>query len=326
MGFQTGALPTPAPAEVEQFLRENYTDVSRHPPAGSLVHFRYDTIATESFALDRITSTSGFELGADAPADFVVDIVRRGRLSVAPERRSEMRLGESDVALAPTVGRYHNVVEPIALDVVALDAGLVAEHAVVLSPTAPETFEFTELSPLSPAMAHFWRATVTHVRDDVLADPVLAAQPIIVGNAFRQLASALLFTFPNSASEALLDPHTTEVTGHVGDTTLRAVVDLVEEHADEPLGPADLAQVADAPYRDVAAALRRRRAHPAELLWQARLRGVHRHLLDADPDTADPTAAVAALAARWGFADVGTFTAAYTRATAGETPEQTLRR
>lgn len=100
---------------------------------------------------------------------------------------------------------------------------------------------------------------------------------------------------------------------------LSEVVDYLDTHAD----PADIVEITGLPAREVVRGLREHHdTSPERLLRSARLRGVRRDLLDADPAAG---AVVAAPAARWGFADPGRFRAAYVRAF-DEPPEDTLRR
>lgn len=63
------------------------------------------------------------------------------------------------------------------------------------------------------------------------------------------------------------------------------------------------------------------------MLWSARLVGAYKDLRDADrsADT-DVEAAVAEIAARWGFTRASGFRVAFARAFDGATPEQTLGR
>jgi AraC-like DNA-binding protein len=156
----------------------------------------------------------------------------------------------------------------------------------------------------------------------VLNNPVTAASPILVDNAFELLAAALLSTFPNTALAATTDPASRSPRGQVSETRLRQVVDYLDTHAHRPIGPATIAAIADAPAREVVEALRRRGTSPARRLRWARLLGAHRDLHAADPQAGTT---VSTIAARWGFTHLARFRTAYAAAF-DEQPEDTLQR
>jgi transcriptional regulator GlxA family with amidase domain len=80
----------------------------------------------------------------------------------------------------------------------------------------------------------------------------------------------------------------------VPEATLREVIDYLDTHAHRRVRIAEIAGLAGVPAREVIEALRRHHdTSPARLARAARLRGVHRELLDADPLTGPTVAAVA---------------------------------
>jgi AraC-like DNA-binding protein len=309
--------------EVEQFLRDTYTDVDLAlPRERDGFRFRHETLAADGVALSLLGSSLVLDVHA-APLDrLVVGAPRGGGLSYDGTRYGEVRVPDGGVCLVPPTGEYRNVVEPADVDMVVLDPARLADYAAHTCGIAPAALDFTGLEPVSDERARHWRSTSRYVHG-VLADPTLCAAPIVVASTVRTLSAALIATFPNSARAAMTDPHRPGASGDVCEATLRHVLEFLHEHADEPIGPAEVADVADSPYLDVVETLRRRReSHPARLLWLARLRGAHRDLRDGDPSTAG---SVRAVAARWGFAHPGTFAVAHTAAF-GESPEDTRRR
>ncbi|NMO90661.1 helix-turn-helix domain-containing protein [Actinomycetospora sp. TBRC 11914] len=334
--------PSPAPgvsrdrfvttdlAEAEHFLRRNYTDLSLQVADRQDFRFGHDTTAATDLAISRLSSSVAFTTHA-APLDHVVVVdVRAGAVTWTTRGHGAVPVAAGDIGLNPLATGYRTTVEPGDVDMVVLDPVRVADYAAHTCGIPAEDLVFTGQSPLSPRLARHWRATNAHVRRGVLGDPLLAGEPIVRDHAFRLLACALLAMFPNTGLEAVTDPHDGGAAGDVGEATLREVVDYLHHHAGDPTGPAEIAGIADAPYLDVTASLRRRRGtHPAELLWHARLLGAHRDLRDADPATVaegDAARAVAAVAARWGFDRPRAFGVAYRMLTGGETPEHTLRR
>ena len=98
---------------------------------------------------------------------------------------------------------------------------------------------------------------------------------------------------------------------------MRRVVNHIDDHAGEPLGPADLAGV---PFRDLHRTFRRVHGRsPGRQLWRARLDGAHQDLRAAEPTGSH---SVATIAARWGFPDPIRFATVY-QAVYGRTPEET---
>ncbi|MCH1867003.1 helix-turn-helix domain-containing protein [Nocardioides sp. CFH 31398] len=104
--------------------------------------------------------------------------------------------------------------------------------------------------------------------------------------------------------------------------TLRRAVEHIEAHAGEALTLGEIARTARASPRAVQYAFRRYRGTtPTGYLRRVRLEGAHRDLVRGDPTTGDT---VAAIAARWGFAKAGRFSALYAAAY-GRPPSHTLR-
>lgn len=225
--------------------------------------------------------------------------------------------------LSPPSGGVHVESNDLDITIVTLDRHRIATYVATVLGLDEVAPTFHDLAPLSPVMARFWTDTVTQVRDDVLADSWVSLHPIPVAQAFHTVAAALLSAFPNTVLDHVTDPDAPAPRGDVSTARLREGVDYLDAHADQPIGPDEVAGLVGAPASEVTASLRRRYGtHPAALLWRARLRGVHRDLLDAAPDTARP---VEHYAARWGFTRPPQFRVAY-RWAFDETPEDTLER
>ncbi|MBN9737358.1 MULTISPECIES: helix-turn-helix domain-containing protein [unclassified Pseudonocardia] len=317
---------TTDPARAEQFFRDSYADL-RLRFTGRPEDFTVDQLAVTGPGLVVSTLQIGIDLtyAIDQMLDdvLVMSSPFTGRLTYAETCYQDTCVTRGEVALSPPTGPAVAASEQLGAAVVVLDRARVARHAAAMVGIEPDQLRFDRITPADPRMARFWTGTVAHVRDDVLINPWVVAEPILANQAFRTLATGLLSTIPNSALARAVDPETPPVHGDLPEATLREVAEYIDAHADRPLGPTDIVGLTGRSTRDVGEGLRRSRGkHPSELLWDARLRGARRALEQAAPETAPD---IAALARRWGFGDLGRFRVAYTRAF-GEPPEETLRR
>ncbi|WP_018333375.1 AraC family transcriptional regulator [Actinomycetospora chiangmaiensis] len=318
---------TTDPGRAEDFLRRGYIAETKATISGVAPDFRLDhqALAAPRFALARVQVAIDLVFESEpAPDDpFVVVQPVGGRFAYTETAYPNVAVDTGDVVLIPPQGRMRTVCERFDLAMAQLERPALHAYAAAATGIDPRHVHFEGITPRTPRLGRHWNATVAHVRDDLLADPWAGSQPIILEQAFRTLAAALLSAVPNTALAHATDPENRPPRGDVSAVRLREIADFLDHHADQPIGPTDIAAHAGLPYREVEAGLRHHRGqHPAELLWQARLRGVHRDLLGTDPASGTT---VAQLAARWGFPRAGRFRVAYTDAV-GETPEDTLRR
>ncbi|MCD2196301.1 helix-turn-helix domain-containing protein [Actinomycetospora endophytica] len=321
-----GGFATADPRKAEEFLSTTYVD-QRLQLTGPREGFTaaVSSLCTPDLAVSRLETSAGLIHTVDeVPADvLIVSAPTRGHIGYFDNAYHDVQTVVADAVLSPPLGRVHVESDNLDITIVTLDRGRVADYAASLTGLDPRTLAFDGLAPLTPAMARYWTDAVAHVREDVLADPWAGEQPILLDQAFRTLAAALVSTFANNALARTTDPQAPPVRGDVSAATVRELADYLDTHADRAIGPADIAAVGDAPYRELAEGVRRRYGrHPAELLWRARLHGVHRDLLDADPHAG---VIVTHVAARWGFGRPARFRIAYARAF-DESPEDTLLR
>lgn len=265
---------------------------------------------------------------------LVVATLVGGRLDVAGNRYPDVRLAAGDVVLAPPAGALHATSRDLDATVVTVDRDRFIAYAAASTGIDPEDVRFDGITAISPALARYWNAAVAHARDGVLGQSWAVARPTLTQQAFDSLAAALLTTFPNTALTNATDPGRTTVASAGSDTgdtaperddaseaTLREVVDYLRPRAEERVGARDVADVADVLVREVLDGLRQRHGDLASrLLWNARLRGIHRSLLDANPTSEH---AVATAIAHWGLTDIPRTRLAYNDAF-DETPEATL--
>lgn len=317
-------------AEVEHHLGRTYTGMSiavPGDPAGFSCH--HDVITSAGIGISRLTMPVSWTADLDPmPDQIVVEHVHSGGLAWRSREYGDVATAAGGTVLVPPSGEFGAVCDFLDIDIVGLDALRVADYAAHVSGVDPDTLTISAVRPLSGPLANQWRRTVAAVRNDVLGDPFAARSPILVDSAFRSLAATLLSAFPNTALAHVTDPEAPPPRGTVPESTLREVVDYLRTHADRPIGPRDIAELAGMPAREIVAGLRRRHdVHPAQLLWSARLVGLYKDLRDRDRNAhTDVHAAVAEIATRWGFRPTTGFRLAFARAFDGVTPEQVLGR
>ncbi|WP_060572890.1 MULTISPECIES: AraC family transcriptional regulator [unclassified Pseudonocardia] len=185
---------------------------------------------------------------------------------------------------------------------------------------APPT-RFTSTAPVSPEAARYWQGVVAHLRDDVLGDDAVAANPLVLAEATRALATATLVVFPNVGLARAGER--ADAGGRADPAVLRRALAYIDEHAGEDIGVDDIAAAARIGVRGLQHMFRRhRRGTPLEELRRVRMARAHADLRAADPTSGDT---VGSIAARWGFAHSGRFSVEYRHAY-GCSPSATLRR
>lgn len=310
----------------ENFLREVYCENKMHLARENdrfTLHHRL--LGAHDFAINDLHIGIDHITDADPGLEDTLLVVQPnvGRIAYVDTDYPDVYMTGGDVVLVPPTGGIRAICERYEVAIIRLSRSGVADYAAAMSGIDVDDLTFNRLTPLTPGLGRYFIHTVAHVRENVLAEPWAGTHPVLLDQAFQSLAATLLATFPNTALAHALDSEIRSVHGHVAESILREVVDYIDTHADQPLGPTEIAEFAGMPANEIIDGLRRSRGrHPAESLWQARLRGVRRDLTDTDPESGTT---IAELAARWGFSRGGRFRIAYTYAF-GERPEDTLRR
>lgn len=167
----------------------------------------------------------------------------------------------------------------------------------------------------SPA-ARSWLGVVDMLRREVDNPGGMLEQPLIVRQLESLLTTQLLFTQPHTFSAALRAGQP-----RVAPPTVRRAMEIIEEHAAEPLTVADVAEAVGVSARALQDGFRRHLGTtPVSYLRDVRLDRVRAELTAAAPGTTTVTD----VAYRWGFFHPGRFAAAY-RERFGESPSRTLR-
>ncbi len=172
---------------------------------------------------------------------------------------------------------------------------------------------FDTTSSPDPAATAGWMAAISATAQVLhRAD----ANPLLIGEAKRAAAQALLRAFPH---ESVSDEAQLLLARHA---RVRGAVDFIRANAHLPISIIEIAQAAGLSARGVQDAFRRTmRTTPLAYLRAVRLERVREELLGAAGDGAT----VAEIARRWGFAHLGRFAGLYAERF-GEAPSATLRR
>ncbi|MFD8568980.1 helix-turn-helix transcriptional regulator [Streptomyces sp. NPDC059639] len=230
----------------------------------------------------------------------------------------EDAFGPGDVvSFAPPELPYQGRICAARYNITMLDPELLTRVAAIDPRAEPGPVKLLGHRPTSASAAAYLRRTVNHVRDNVLGDPDMAAEPLVVSTAAQHLAASVLAAFPNTA---LIDPTGTD-RHDAHSATLRRAVAHIDEHAHEALTVAEIAAAAHVTVRALQYAFRRHLdTTPLAHLRRVRLERAHADLRDADPTTG---VTVTGIAARWGFYHPGRFATLY-RDTYGRPPHHTL--
>jgi len=308
-------LATADPEQAHAFLRTVYGPHTLHHADPDLTHFQldYDGAATNLFAVEHIRHDTAVE-SLFAPAEALVVVhPLTGEVSLA-SRRDELTAVPGDVLLCDAATDLRLASPRLDAAVVRLDPVAVARVVAELTEFDAPTLPVDLCRALSPARAAHWRATVAHLRRDVLTNDEVMAGPLTRAAVFRNLVAVLLETFPN--------PAVVRAGGEPGSpSTLRRAIRYIEDHAGDDIGLADIAAAAGLGARGLQLAFRRHQdSTPLEYLRRVRLDRAHHDLQASTP--ADAT--VGGIADRWGFPHHGNFSAFYLR-TYGCSPSMTLR-
>jgi AraC-like DNA-binding protein len=309
------------PERADEFLRAVYGAHAFHLAGADIdgFHLDYDGVATNCFAVERLSHAMAVD-GLLAPAEALVVVHTLAGDVCISTRDEEQSAAPGEILLidAGAGCRFRGV--DAEMEVVRLDRSAVVQLVAEVTGVDPASVRFDMGRPISPGRAEHWRATLRHLRHDVLGNDEVMAGPLSRDGVLRNLVTMLLETFPNPVITA-----STEAAdvgrGSVPPMTVRRAVRFIEDHVADDIGLTEIAAAARIGPRALQLAFRRHHdLTPLEYLRQARLDRAHRELQAAT--IADTT--VAAVAARWGFPHHSNFSAAYLR-TYGCSPSITLR-
>lgn len=283
--------------------QENATELAVR--ATSVDHVRAERLRHAT----RFTSTLG-------PSSVLsAGVVLNGRVGL-DDGRQVLRLERGDVLLLRTDTPVTS--ELIDMDVAMLTIPLAAVASLAESGTGIDAgdLRFTGGAALTPELGRYFADVVTFVHRQLLGVTADTMSPLIAEQLLHLTASAVLATFPHTATER---GHASGV-GRAGPPLLRRAMAYIEERADQALTVGDVARAVGTGPRALQAAFARQETTPMAYWRRVRLERAHDDLRRADPTTG---VTVAQVAARWGFGHPGRFARTYA-ATYGRSPSATL--
>ncbi|CAL9353517.1 hypothetical protein SUDANB120_00513 [Streptomyces sp. enrichment culture] len=307
--------------QTRAYLAEAYgTTVRLGSAARSGSVFRHERRTSGALCLDegRLAASVVYEV---QPLDrlLVLDVLG-GRMRLECGRSGAYAAGGVLLAAAPgtpmrtTVEHMHARAAVLHPDLLRDVAGLPPE-----APIPPGLH-----TGAAPAGTARWRAAVRYAWSLLDDGPTATGPgtPLVRDAAARLLAAVALEAFPGFRARP--DPLAPGA-GRVGPAVLRRAAEFAYDHADSPIGPSDMAAAAGVPPRVLHAAFADALGTPPRAhLRRVRLMRAHADLAAGGPSGGVP-AAVAAVAARWGWGRPRLFADAYA-AVYGAAPGETLRR
>ncbi len=305
--------------EVTSFIGAVYAEHStRFAPITDGARFSALTHDVPALGADRVrtsidyrgTSEEGFD-------DYVFFLVHAGGVHLTTP--------DADVPAAPGDVSFYPLHTPVSFAMHSFDVTTVRLPAVQVEHAAAQLLDdqavrFHDITPVSAAMARYWRSLLRTTSGALMEHGPAGSpmsSPLLAAEAARTLAVAALHVFPNTTMT-----HQQPGSPTVAPAVLRRAVAYVDARAGQPVTLSEVAAAAGVSVRGLQYAFRHHLdTTPLGYLRRVRLERAHRDLQTADPAGGET---VAAVAARWGFANSGRFTAAY-REVFGVLPRQTLR-
>lgn len=305
--------------ETEDFLCRAYArmTIGSSTPEDSRAHIRRDALPQVS--VDELDLGFDMSYAVTPLGRYCLCLVHEGTVQDHVFQGVRDSFGPGDMVLfAPPDLPYAGRICSARYNITMLDGALLDQVAATGPKPSLEPVRLTGHRPHSAAAADRLKSTILYLRDHILADPAVAAEPLVASAGSQLLAAAVLAAFPNTART---DPTAQDRTD-AHSATLRRAVAYIEDHAHEPLTVADIAAAAHVTIRALQYAFRRHLdTTPLAYLRRVRLAHAHRELRAADPGSGTT---VGDIAARWGFAHPGRFAALY-REAYGTSPSRTLR-
>lgn len=302
----------------EDFLCRAYADmrIGSATPQSSRARVRRD--ATPSISIDELDLDFEMSYSVSPLGKICLCVVHEGTVQDHVLRGVDDNFGPGDAVLfAPPDEPYEGRICGARYNITMVDPALLNLVAATEAGLPHSPVRLTGHRPRTQADADRLKSTIFYLRDHVLSDPGIESHPLILSTGSQLLAASILAAFPHTArtdatAQDRVDAHP---------ATLRRAIAYIDDHADQPLTVADIADAVHVTIRTLQYAFRRHLdTTPLAYLRQARLAHAHRDLLSAGPDS---NVSVAGVAARWGFLHPGRFAALY-RAAYGVNPAQTL--
>ncbi|MEV0188171.1 AraC family transcriptional regulator [Kitasatospora purpeofusca] len=312
------AFETADPDAAAEFIKRIYADAPHirmvGRPTGGPV-YAIDGRSLGQLDLGEVTLTPEITARVDPSELVTIETVRSGRWDTEARDGSVSHgPGDAVVAVGPGVD-YRCTTSNLRVQALTLPGS--AFTASLAPEAAAKPWRFLDRRPADPSGTALWHATTAYV-EQLMDNADAQAGPLLAATAARMVAAAALTVFPNTLT-AGSQPVRQDGADATPETVRRAVA-FIEANAERDITLADIAQAAYVTPRAVQYAFRRHlHTTPLAHLRRVRLDAAHGELLAADPTTTTVTE----VAARWGFAHPGHFSAHY-RDAYRTTPSTTL--
>lgn len=301
--------------ETWNVVEQLYTRISPSPGPATMTAQSWDT---PGLALDTLRIPAAAVAEAEGPEQLMLVWSLDGNVGVDYRHGDQVRCGPGDSFLLVPRTPYRFRFDSVDAVMVRMPLHVLDRAAQELTGIEPGGLRFTSARPVSREAARYWAGTAARIRQSVTAPGEVIGSPLIHRELINLVAAAAVSVFPNTAMTRGYVPGP----GDARLSVVRRATAYVDAHASLPITSSDIAEAAGTSARELHAAFRRHLdTTPAAYLQRVRIEGAHRDLRAADP-TRGTT--VAEIAARWGFADAGRFTAEY-RQVYGCSPTDTLR-
>ncbi|WP_130508528.1 helix-turn-helix transcriptional regulator [Krasilnikovia cinnamomea] len=304
-------LATDDPEKAVEIVRSTYAD-TRMRISGDEAGFFYRqrTVSVGPLAMDEMTSPMGVTFECPPLTEIYFAAAHRARCRIHSASH-EVDVFDGHTLVHPVDETFTSATRDLDIWLLRLPVALAAARAGL----DPQRFRFTSLTPNSPALGRYFRATMQHIHSMLREPDTALAEPLVLAGAIDMIAGTALATFPYT-----IDP-ADEPPGRAGPAAVRRAAAFIEANAARPLSLADIATAAGIGVRALQAAFSRHLDTTPRLhLRRVRLAHAHRDLETADPGRGDE---VSAIARRWGFGHLGRF-ASYYRSEYGHSPRYTL--
>ena len=274
--------------------------------------WRYASAGDDRLSLRTSTITGHLQGEVPWSTEYVMSWFRHGSGTLSSRGGSFASIG-GEPFLLPAETSFSFTLTPHRNSLVHASAEFLEQVATERHGGPPQRVLFQPGPTLSVEALTAWRASVSGATAAVVDEDVPALTRLEGQLTF---ARAMLDLFPWRAVDvprSIRTPRTAR---------LREAAEYVHAYADQAITPADVANAVGMHTRTLQQAMSTHLGmSPTSYLRQVRLDRAHRELLDASPREA----LVSEVARRWGFGNLGRFSAAYL-ARFGEYPRDTLAR
>lgn len=290
-----------------EYLASAYgADIRMGTPSSADAPFRHERRATAGLSLDTVR--------IPAEARYFLEPVRQLLMTELLSGRQDVECAGSDSRWLPgdvmPAGRpelpHFTYADHVETRTARMEPELLRDVAGLGEEEPREPMRMSRPQAPPPAAG----AAVWHVATrrawDLFGEDSVAGTPLSRDAAARMVAAVALSMFPNSYTEH--DPLASG-TGNVGEATVDRAAQYIHDHADRPISLTELAAAAGVSARTLHDGFRHfHDTTPMGYLRRVRLERAHGELQAAEPGSGE---SVGTIAARWGWDDQGTFSAAY---------------